>query len=229
MRTLYEVWIDPNESEAKQSQKGRQHIRLQLLVEKHLTRVAKSLPTFAVLDWGGGWSAWAMAAQALGYEAYMLDISTTRTDHSLQNGIIPITSTESIQGVCIGFINASQVLEHVSYPSGLLQHLANTLTPGGGLSISVPNAEEDRDPDHFVRKGPYHPLEHINGFTRKSLRRLIKNVGLDIERGGTVAIPGGRLSLLRAMIVNIRERIVPETWLPLSTNTALAIKKQLPD
>lgn len=101
---------------------------------------------------------------------------------------------DDVQASSIDLIRADQVFEHVSQPIELLRALANKLTPSGIIAISVP---PDLVPQKFVSgirrvtnedwrapKGSrwsmnfVAPLEHLQGYSERGLRRLGSAAGL---------------------------------------------------
>jgi SAM-dependent methyltransferase len=81
------------------------------------------------------------------------------------------------------------VIEHVLDPVGLLRDSASSLTPGGHLVIIVPNRNDVRqlipswrDKNHWI------PPDHINYFTARGLRRVLRSLDLEPHPFGFRAI-----------------------------------------
>lgn len=118
-----------------------------------------------------------------GFPLYGLETSPKRMEYASGNGITVIQDEPS-PGVTFDFINSEQVFEHLPNPLGHLRRLVRWLNPQGFLRIAVPNADLHRDclgrPDWRAGHDAFHPLEHINGFSPRSLRRLVQEAGLEV-------------------------------------------------
>jgi 2-polyprenyl-3-methyl-5-hydroxy-6-metoxy-1,4-benzoquinol methylase len=142
-----------------------------------------NLGNMVTLDYGTGWGGWARVAAKLGCQSYAFDISEPRVEFVRSKGIT-ILSAEEILEHRFHFINTEQVLEHVTDPGTVVSELSNALLPGGVIKISVPSAENldglltslrcrtwNGNADSIM---PAHPLEHVNGFTKRSLEFLAR-------------------------------------------------------
>jgi SAM-dependent methyltransferase len=143
--------------------------------------------TLKVLDFAMGWGNWAMMAKAFGCDVYGSELSPQRIAHAQRSGI-KIISWDQIPLHEFDFINTDQVLEHVADPAGTLAHLKRALKPDGVIRVCVPDGRQivsklsapvwtadKASPDSLNAVAP---LEHINCFTNKSLRRLGEMVAL---------------------------------------------------
>lgn len=81
------------------------------------------------------------------------------------------------------------VIEHVADPVALLTDAIQSLRPGGVLVVIVPNRWDIRQlrpgwrySDHWI------PPEHINYFTARTLRRILKSLGLQVHPFGFKAL-----------------------------------------
>ena len=184
---IYEIWIPPAERErlhqlytlldycywAEQVQFVVQHFKLQ----PHAVRI---------LDFGMGWSEWALMAKAFGCQVAGSELSAARLEHARSLSIETL-SWEQLRDRQFHFINTEQVFEHLLEPLVVLKHLVGSLSEGGILKISVPNcrsalrslarhrsfgalSETDRV--------PVVPLEHVNCFDYRSLVALAQFAGL---------------------------------------------------
>lgn len=91
----------------------------------------------------------------------------------------------------------SNVLEHVPYPSALLADITKTMVKESVLYIEVPleSIVLSNNCDLHLLKKHWH--EHINFYSEKSLRLLVKNVGLEvIDLKRLQATDGGKSSFL---------------------------------
>jgi predicted SAM-dependent methyltransferase len=88
------------------------------------------------------------------------------------------------------FINTDQVFEHLTHPLQIGEQLVDLLQPGGVLKIFVPDADSTlrqiRAGKWRPSKDALHPLEHVNGFNRRSLERFAGRLGLAPVRVGEV-------------------------------------------
>lgn len=184
---IYEVWIPPGERErlhklyilsdfsywAEQVQFIVQHFKL----PPHAVRI---------LDFGMGWSEWALMAKAFGCQVAGSELSTARLEHARSLGIETLT-WEELSSRKFHFVNTEQVFEHLIDPLGVLKHLVQSLDEGGVLKISVPNCRSalrklskgrgfsSLSPDDIVQ---LEPLEHVNCFEHRSLVALARHAGL---------------------------------------------------
>lgn len=139
------------------------------------------------LDFGMGWALWAEIAKGLGCDSWGADLSPPRIEFAESRGI-RIAPFHNLPSERFDFINTEQVCEHLAEPFDQCAELVRALRPGGVLKISVPSAEpartdrieaalRDHDMDAIM---PVHPLEHVNGFRKKSIRHLADRLGLVI-------------------------------------------------
>jgi 2-polyprenyl-3-methyl-5-hydroxy-6-metoxy-1,4-benzoquinol methylase len=75
------------------------------------------------------------------------------------------------------------LLEHVRYPSRVLEKLRSALTPSGLILVQTPNYDS-LDARLFRHRnwGGYHAPRHWVIFTRESLARIVNQAGLRIEK-----------------------------------------------
>ena len=86
-----------------------------------------------------------------------------------------------------------EVLEHLVFPLECAQELRRVLKPGGTLIVTVPNTTYWRRRIDFALLGRWHPLgnpdgalhpwedAHVRFFTRKTLDRMLTNVGFETQ------------------------------------------------
>ena len=139
------------------------------------------------LDFGMGWALWARIARFLGCRSYGCDLSESRMEFARAHGIQTVAADE-LPSERFHFINTEQVMEHVVEPQRVAQRLARALVPGGVLKVSVPSGERaDLITERLVAGNcrgtreelmPVQPLEHVNCYTRSSLRNMAQSLGL---------------------------------------------------
>jgi SAM-dependent methyltransferase len=178
MGELYEQWIDARHSRAKQESKGvRERMHLCTLLVRWLEAAQVQRLHPKVLDVGGGWGTFALCARGLGCEVHMLETSPARRRHAESLGLETVTSLSALEAASFDLAVMNQSLEHIPYPVQLLEQVRRVLRPGGGLAVDVPRADPARA---VVARGPFHPLEHINGFTQRSLALAVSRAGLQL-------------------------------------------------
>ena len=152
----------------------------------------RSADSGGVLDFGAGWGHFLDTAQDQGLETIAIEFNGTQRRHLAQRHAV--TELDDVEANSIGLIRADRVFEHVSQPTELLRALANKLTPSGVIAISVP---PDLVPQKFlsgirrVTKEDWRapkgsrwsmnfvaPLEHLQGYSERGLRRLGRAAGL---------------------------------------------------
>ena len=143
----------------------------------------------AVLDFGCNWGKWASMALAHGCDVYAVEVNRAAAEFCARRGI-KIVALDQLKDLRFDFINADQVMEHLSEPLPVAQELAARLKPGGFLKMSTPDnprlprllAAAQRTGDNHVLNAQtldsLAPLEHVNLFTRAALEALGRNAGL---------------------------------------------------
>lgn len=219
---LYNHWIDPTQSYQKQAQKNWQ-TRIQTIhaIARQLNRLKLSNHPYTILDFGGGWGDWALAAKALGCEAYLMETSEERINFAQKQGLNVVQDLTEIPSASLDLIVLNQVLEHIPQPKKLLLELVERLRIGGGCSIAVPEAKPNSP---VLSKGAFQPLEHINGFTRKSLKKLVEDCHLTPCKEYFLFAKLTPGSILKTLCANSLIVLFPRSLLPLQTNI-LTIKK----
>lgn len=180
---LYEIAIDKTASLAKREQANSQYF--QSLVQDSYAPIGffpeKKPREIRVLDFGMGWGHWAIAAQAHGLDVVGAELSQSRIEFAKSKGIEVIDIMNS-QLDDFDYINTDQVFEHLDDPHDVLEQLVNRLKPGGIIKIFVPNSTIDRLKLKYGSwepcKDSFHPLEHINSFTNRSINIFTEQFSL---------------------------------------------------
>lgn len=180
---LYEHWISPQESLAKKELADAKLYRMyadEMIAISQI--VAKQPSDVAVMDFGMGWGYWARMAQGFGFDVTGCELSQRRIDHARELGIKKVSRLENCVDHGFDFINAEQVFEHLVDPYGLLSVLVEKLSDGGVIRIAVPRSDTAIAKLKAGKWKPnndsLHPLEHVNAFTSKTLKRLATSQGL---------------------------------------------------
>ncbi|MFV2031913.1 MAG: class I SAM-dependent methyltransferase [Gammaproteobacteria bacterium] len=183
MLALYSEWVDAKKSlQKKQTAKARLFKQYARQIEI-LSWLFKQPPRqVKVLEYGMGWGYWSRMAQAFGFDVRGLELSPERAAHARSLGVEVIDRLPGDESQ-FHFIYANQVFEHLPAPLETLQQLAAQLKPDGVVYLRVPDG---RDVEKRLRHSGWspdldaiHPLEHINCFTRSTLRHLASNAGLE--------------------------------------------------
>lgn len=176
MEALYESWINADKSRSKKRAEG---LVSRLGYSRQCLQAAKAARAnpgeMRVLDFGMGWGNWLLMARAMGFEADGLETSTSRIQYAQKLGLNVVQPNE-ISPNTYHFINAEQVFEHLSDPGAVIGKCWEWLVPNGLLRIAVPNgngiAQQIQQGRWKINAMETRPLEHINVFTTKSLRKL---------------------------------------------------------
>lgn len=149
--------------------------RLAATAEYFLTEL--KLPRDAVvLDFGCGEGTLfaALRKAGLGGAFYGVELNAKFGEYASAQGNALVSSTIACREP-VDLIIVNHVLEHLHDPVGTLRRLAALLKPGGRLYVDVPDAEEYRTIFDLH-------IAHIYHFTERTLRRLVEQAGLDVER-----------------------------------------------
>lgn len=143
--------------------------------------VRRFLKSGRLLDFGGGIGRTALAAQAAGFQAVVLEdshkaVSDGQAHHPeiewIEGRVIPDRIADgSLDGVTL-----FHVLEHLPDPRAVLEQIHRKLRPGGLLLIEVPNWGSHMRRLHGLR-WQFVLDHHVNHFTAGSLTRLVEGSG----------------------------------------------------
>jgi 2-polyprenyl-3-methyl-5-hydroxy-6-metoxy-1,4-benzoquinol methylase len=182
MQTLYEDWIDHQQSLLKKQTAGTKLYRQYAGQIQTLTRLLKQRPDqVRILDFGMGWGYWSRMAQAHGFDVVGFELSKQRREYARKLGI---TVIDALAAELAGFdcVYANQVFEHLPDPKQALADICRQLKPQGIICIRVPDgrgiAARLEQRGWSPELGAIHPLEHINCFTRKTLLSFAAKAGL---------------------------------------------------
>jgi 2-polyprenyl-3-methyl-5-hydroxy-6-metoxy-1,4-benzoquinol methylase len=182
LQTLYEDWIDHQQSLHKKQTAGTKLYRQYAGQLQTLASLLQQRPDQPrILDYGMGWGYWSRMAQAHGFDVVGLELSQQRRDYARQMGV---TVIDALPAEPAGFdcVYANQVFEHLPDPLQTLKDLCRQLKPEGIMCIRVPDgrgvAARLEQRGWSPELGAIHPLEHINCFTRKTLVNFAARAGL---------------------------------------------------
>lgn len=162
------------------------HQAEEILVLRQICQSAR--PT--VLDFGCNWGKWASMALAFGCDVYGVEVNRNAAAFCRKRGI-QIIDQDQLDQFPFDYVNADQVLEHVSDPIGLGRRLAGCLKPSGILKVSTPGnsrlpkilRKAQHEADNAVVNAEtldsLYPLEHVNLFSNSSLKIFGEKIGLE--------------------------------------------------
>ncbi len=185
MQTLYEDWIDHQQSLHKKQTAETKLYRQYAGQIQTLARLLKQRPDQArILDYGMGWGYWSRMAQAHGFDVVGFELSKQRREYARKMGV---TVIDRLPAELAGFdcVYANQVFEHLPDPMQALVDICQQLKPEGIVYIRVPDGrgvvarlEQRGWSPELPELGAIHPLEHINCFTRRTLLSFAAKAGL---------------------------------------------------
>ena len=182
MQTLYEDWIDHQQSlQKKQTAVAMLYQQYAGQIQTLTRLLNQQTDQVRILDYGMGWGYWSRMAQSHGYDVVGFELSKQRQEYARQMGV---TVIDALPVEVAGFdcIYANQVFEHLPDPMQTLADLCQQLKPEGIICIRVPDGRgvvtclEQRGWSPELEA--IHPLEHINCFTRKTLLSFAARAGL---------------------------------------------------
>ena len=174
---LYENIIDKEESLKKSEKKFNNQKK------SYYKEIKKIISNFKekkinILDFGAGWGHWLMSGTSLPYNSFAFELSPSRIKFLLSNQI-KILNFETINSFenFFHYIRLDQVLEHLDEPNQSLSVIKKLGKDNCIFFISVPDGEEiikKKDKNFQIEKGPVQPLEHLNCFSKKSLKKNLR-------------------------------------------------------
>jgi SAM-dependent methyltransferase len=177
MSLLYNQWIDPASSLYKNQTHSRNYYKFlfqDLLFVADLLSVNKP-SQFKILDFGMGWGSWGRAAKSFGFDAVGAELSSEKINYAKTFGLKTIEDLEIYSGE-FDYINSEQVMEHIDDLHKVMDIISNKLKVGGFFRFSVPSYKKDKkhlsSSNWKPRHDSFHPLEHINSFSFKSIKVL---------------------------------------------------------
>jgi SAM-dependent methyltransferase len=138
----------------------------------------------AVLDVGCGTGQNSQAIAAQGHAVYGIDISATAVEKYRQRGfdgrVMDVESGLDFPDETFDLVFCSEVIEHLGAPEVLARETFRVLKTGGRLVLSTPNSAfwlfRVLGLLGWTVSELQHP-KHLQFFSRRSLRRLLVNVG----------------------------------------------------
>ena len=173
---LYENIIDKEDSLKKSEKKFNNQKK------SYYKEIKKLISNFKekkinILDFGAGWGHWLISGSNLSYNPYAFELSPSRIKFLLSNQIkiLNIETVNSYENF-FHYIRLDQVLEHLDEPNQSLSIIKKLGKNNCIFFISVPDGAEifkKKDKNFQIEKGPVQPLEHLNCFSKKSLKKIL--------------------------------------------------------
>ena len=172
---LYENIIDNDESLKKSKLKYTNQ------KNSHYKEIKKIISNFNkekinVLDFGAGWGHWLMSGSNLPYNPYAFELSSNKINFLLSNKI-NVLNFETIDPYenFFHYIRLDQVLEHLDEPNDALKIIKKLGKKNCIVFISVPDGSDIIKNEKIlgIKKGPVQPLEHLNCFSKQSLKKIL--------------------------------------------------------
>ena len=159
-----------------------------------------------VLDLGAGRGSYCRAARERGCEVTAVEIAPRHLESLRDARIEAFSRVDDVPHDDFAFVRCHEILEHLPRPLETLRALGERLAPGGRISLRVPDAERSspRLPCRFwsAADDALRPLEHVNGFTPRSLRSIADQLGLELELRPVARRPLRRPTTLRAELAH---------------------------
>jgi 2-polyprenyl-3-methyl-5-hydroxy-6-metoxy-1,4-benzoquinol methylase len=220
MKLLYGKWISSEGSKAKVV-----HVPRQVEIARHIARILLLFPDPSkarLLDYGMGWGDWCHMAQSFGFNACGVELDQERIAFAKNRGIQAYLP-DDLPKEQYDFIYLEQVLEHLPEPHETIEKLVNTMSPNGYMHIGVPNGKSipidaQKNPLSLIRKGPAHPLEHINIFSHGSLIAFMKQFNCYPVQQKEGFLRCTKTSLLLRDATLMAARMLPASIFPHKTN-----------
>jgi SAM-dependent methyltransferase len=180
---------------------------------ERLTRSIRDRGPVRVLDFGCGWGQFLTQASILGFEAYGIDKDAHRLKGSAGDvKFYPdLEALDSAVRQRFHAITLFEVLEHLVEPMKVLLALRQRLVPGGILVLEVPDCEGVSDIRSEFEYRKIHPLDHVNGFTRPSLRSFAQRAGFEQVIPPAAYVTTEPLRIVKTSIKQLAERFLAKT------------------
>jgi 2-polyprenyl-3-methyl-5-hydroxy-6-metoxy-1,4-benzoquinol methylase len=152
-----------------------EHTAHVLCIEK-LTRELRGSAPVRLLDFGCGYGEFLSMCGLYGFDAVGVDRSSAKRDNNSYAKVFP--EIADVAGMApFHALTLFEVLEHLDDPHGLMLLLRDLVAPGGILVLETPDCSGVRAIGTREDYAKIHPLEHINGFTPKTLEGFAARLG----------------------------------------------------
>jgi len=157
-----------------------------LRLEK-LTRQLRAGASPRVLDFGCGYGGFLSMCSMYGFDAVGVDRSSAKRENGIHARVF--AEIEEVEGLSpFHALTLFEVVEHLDDPRSLVERLAKLLVRGGILILEAPDCSGVTDIKARSDYNKIHPLEHINGFTPKTLKLFAERLGFEHIRRTTTFV-----------------------------------------
>jgi SAM-dependent methyltransferase len=184
---------------------AKSHIAHILRLEK-LTRAIRGSGAVRLLDFGCGWGEFLATADRFGFTSIGIDRSSGRRSLGQHSEIFPSIKElidKTNPSIQFHAITLFEVLEHVDEPLPILLSLADLLVPGGILVLETPDCTNVTEIDSELSYRKIHPLDHINGFTPKTLTNIARRAGFRPAKDYASHVTVERAAIFKAEVRRI--------------------------
>lgn len=157
-----------------------------------LTRELRSGPV-KLLDFGCGYGDFIAMCNLYGFDAVGVD----RAEAKRSNALVPIFNELSDVTGPFHAVTLFEVLEHLDDPLAILEALAPMIVPGGLLVLETPDCTGVTGIETIDDYRKIHPLDHINGFTPETLRKIAERAGFASFQRPPVHVTMDRLRVVK--------------------------------
>ncbi|WP_328405846.1 bifunctional glycosyltransferase/class I SAM-dependent methyltransferase [Streptomyces sp. NBC_00390] len=163
-----------------------------------ILRIMRKLPPGRVLDLGCSGGLFAQRLEAQGHTVTGVDFVEVPGVRERCSAFLLADLEEGLPadlGNDFDYVVAGDVIEHLSHPERVLREIAEVLSPGGKVLLSVPNFSHwyarlrvTLGIFDYDRRGILDET-HLRFFTRGSLRRTVRSAGYDLLRVSATGAP----------------------------------------
>ena len=185
---------------------------------KRLKLIERLRPPGRLLDVGCGPGTFLALAQKRGWKARGIDVNATSVERCKAAGLDAVAGTfphPELAGAKFDAIVLNDVIEHLTEPRAALQAVKEMLAPGGVMFISTPDVGSLVARMARSRWLHFKPVEHLTYFDRRTLARLLEEVGFEIVHSASIgrmrslALILERLSAYSPVMSKIGRAVVP--------------------
>jgi SAM-dependent methyltransferase len=174
-----------------------------------IERLTRGNGRIAVLDFGCGDGQFLEQCRMYGFDAVGVDRSTPRAE---KNRARIHADLSELQGMKFHAVTLFEVLEHLAQPRQVLEALKPLLAPGGILLLETPNATgvtgiKSRH-DYLM----IHPLDHINGFTPRTLRDFAERLGFKAIKAPVSHVTTNTVKVAKGEVRRVLPRVTTQQY-----------------
>ena len=176
---LYDSVIDNKKSLEKSELKFKNNKNK---YNKEINLITKQFKNIKIniLDFGAGWGHWLNSGEKTTYSPYAFELSNMRKEYLVKLGI-NVIDDKQIKNYYnfFHYIRLDQVLEHLDNLQDSLKLIKKLAKKECIFYLSVPEGNQifENESKIKIEKGPIQPLEHLNCFSRNSLKKLLFQEG----------------------------------------------------